>query len=418
MQTTTDTSNRTKSLEWYNRATEVIPGGVYGHTSPAASIPIAFPYYAEQAEGCYFYDVDGNRFLDFMCAYGPIVLGHQHPEVEAAAEKARSKGGLFSHPGTMMVELAETIVDLVDFADWCVFGKNGSDVTTWALQVARQHTGKKKVLVVAGAYHGVDAWTNPSPGGVIEEDRKHIHAFSWNDIDSLHRLVEKHRGEIAALMINPFHHPAFAHNVDPTSAFIEAVNDVCRKEAIVLILDDVRAGFRLHPGGSHRIYPFEPDISCYCKALGNGYPISAAVGKDAFKASAGKVFLTGSYWNDGIAMAAAKTTLEVIVRDDIPARLDALGKLLLDGLKSKAKSSGITLHTWGPNATPMISFDHDPDLRIIQRFAELCARQGVLFHPHHNWFLSAAHTESAINEALAVAGNAFNSLAKEFDLND
>jgi glutamate-1-semialdehyde 2,1-aminomutase len=224
------TTTRTQSLEWYDRATKVIPGGVYGHMSPAASLPLAFPYYADRADGCYFYDVDGNRFLDFMCAYGPIVLGHQHPEVEAAAQAARERGGLFSHPGTGMVELAETLVNRVDFADWCVFGKNGSDMTTWAMQVARQHTGHKKVLVVSGAYHGVDAWTNPSPGGVIEEDRRHIHDFKWNDAAGFEKLVAEHQGSIAAVMINPFHHPAFGPNVEPTSGFIESVNRICKKE--------------------------------------------------------------------------------------------------------------------------------------------------------------------------------------------
>ena len=256
MEDTKQLNQRTQSLAWYERATKVIPGGVYGHTSPAASLPITFPYYIDRAEGAYIWDVDGNRYLDFMCAYGPIILGNQHPEVEAAAQAVRDKGGLFSHPSTVMVELAELMVNRVDFADWCIFAKNGSDVTTWSLQVARQHTGKKKVLVVNGAYHGVDAWINPSPGGVIEEDRFHVHGFDWNDVDGLRKLVDKHEGEVAALMVNPYHHPAFGPNVAPTAEFIAAVNHICKETGIVLILDDIRAGFRIHSGGSHRVFGF------------------------------------------------------------------------------------------------------------------------------------------------------------------
>jgi glutamate-1-semialdehyde 2,1-aminomutase len=172
----------------------------------------------------------------------------------------------------------------------------------------------------------------------------------------------------------------------------------------------VRAGFRLHAGGSHKVYPFTPDIACYCKALGNGYPISASVGNDDLKAAAGKVFLTGSYWNDGIALAAAKACLEIIERDNVPKQLEALGKQLLAGLDQAAKEVGITIETWGPPATPFMTFAGDPDLRVQQKFAGLCAQNGVLFHPHHNWFISLAHTEAAIQEAVSVAKQAFETI--------
>lgn len=409
---------RQKSLEWYNRATEVIPGGVYGHTSPAASLPITFPYYVERADGPYIWDVDGNRYLDFLCAYGPIILGNQHPEVETAVQEVKAKGGLFSHPSTKMVELAELLVKRVSFADWAVFAKNGSDVTTWAMQVARQHTGKKKVLVVNGAYHGVDAWTNPSPGGIIEEDRIHIHGFDWNDSEGLGNLVEEHRGEIAALMINPYHHPAFGPNIDPSSVFIDYVNSVCESEGIVLILDDIRAGFRLHPNGSHEIYHFRPDIACYCKALGNGYPISAAVGRKRLQNAAGKVFLTGSYWNDATAMTAAMKCLEIIERDQVPERLSAMGERLLLGLEAAGEKAGVNLRGCRPAAAPTIAFEGDSDLRLLQRFAELCAERGVLFHPHHNWFISLAHTEEIVDEAIAVASEALLQLSIEIKKNN
>jgi len=413
MEETTILEKREQSLAWYDRATKVIPGGVYGHTSPAASLPIAFPYYIERAEGCYLWDVDGNRYLDFMCAYGPIILGHQHPEVEAVAQAMRDKGGLFSHPTPVMVELAELMVSRIDFADWCVFAKNGSDVTTWAMQVARQFTAKKKVLVINGAYHGVDAWTNPSPGGLIEEDRLHVHGFNWNDCEGLEKLANQYAGEVAALFVTPYHHPTFAPNADPTPEFINTVNRVCCQQGIVMILDDIRAGFRLHPGGSHRIYGFKPDIACYCKALGNGYPISAAVGKNEFKSSAGKVFLTGSYWNDGISFAAAKKCLEIIERDQVPAKLEAMGRKLLSGLEKAARDNGISLRGVVPAAAPTIVFENDSSLRKIQRFSELCAEYGVIFHPHHNWFISLAHTASSIDEAINSASRAFAVMSAE-----
>ena len=406
-------NNRTQSLKWYERAAQVIPGGVYGHTSPAASLPLYFPYYIEKAEGCYLWDVDGNRYLDFVCAYGPIVLGHNHPEVEAAAEAERKKGGLYSHPSTVMVELAELLVKRIDFGAWSVFGKNGSDMTTWAMQVARQHTARKKVLVMRGAYHGVDAWTNPSPGGIIEEDRLHIHDFGWNDTDSFLDQVKRYSGQIAAVMVTPFHHPAFGPNVLPDSTFVETINQVCQKEGIVLILDDIRAGFRLNCEGSHMLFGWKPDMACYCKALGNGYPISATVGKEELKQSAGKVFLTGSYWNDAVSLAAAKRCMEVLEREQIPEKLAILGRRLISGLEAAAITHGIKLLGNEPYQTPTITFEDDRDLRKLQHFSELCSEHGVLFHPHHNWFISAAHTEEAIDEAIEVARKTFEVMASE-----
>jgi glutamate-1-semialdehyde 2,1-aminomutase len=402
-----------ESLEWFDRATKVIPGGVYGHTSPAAALPLSFPYYIHRAEGCYLWDVDGNRYLDFLCAYGPIILGHQHPEVETAAAAERDRGGLYSHPSTVMVELAELMVQRIDFAQWCVFGKNGSDMTTWAMQVARQHSGRKKVLVVQGAYHGVDAWTNPSPGGVIEEDRLHIHSFAWNDARAVEALMRRFRGQVACVILTPYHHPTFGAPVMPDPRFVDTIHKCCRKHDVVLILDDIRSGFRLHPNGSHGLFGWEPHIACYCKAMGNGYPISAAVGVEALKSAASKVFLTGSYWNDAISMAAAKQCLTVIARDRIPDRLRERGSELLNGLEDAAASHRIKVKGMEPAAAPYLVFENDADLRGIQRFSTLCAERGVLFHPHHNWFISAAHSAGAIAEAVEAARAAFKVMAKE-----
>ncbi len=408
-------SNRQKSLELYERAVSVIPAGVYGHTSPAATLPIAFPYYAESAEGCTFTDVDGNRYIDFMCAYGPILLGYNHPEIEAAAREEKARGGLYNHPAKVMVELAELLTERIDFADWAVFGKNGSDMTTWALQVARQHTGRKKVLTVKGAYHGVDAWTNPSPGGVIEEDRLHIHHFSWNDLSSFEQQVNRYPGEIAAVMLTPFHHPAFAANVLPGEGFFEGIQKICNANDILIILDDIRCGFRLHEAGSHKRFPIEPDMSCYCKALGNGYPISATVGKDHLQAAAGKVFLTGSYWSDAVSMATAKRCVELVAELNIPEKLNTLGKRLITGLEEAAANAGLKVTGHEPYAMPYLTFEDDPDLRKMQRFSEICANEGVIFHPHHNWFISAAHTTEAIDDAIEIASKAFQAVASEFN---
>ena len=316
----TPTKRYEQSNALFERACRVIPGGIYGHAAPALVAPGNAPYYAKRAEGCRYWDADGNEFIDYMCGFGPNVLGYAHPEVEEAAERQRRDGDCLNHPGPVMVDLAEKLVEIVDFADWAVLGKNGSDMTTWAIQVARQHTRRNKILMVEGAYHGIGPWCSPGTGGLIAEDREHIHTFRWNQPETLRDLIRLHKNAIAAIIITPFHHPLFQASELPERAFLDEIQSQCHAHGLVFILDDIRAGFRLHLGGSHRHFKFEPDISCYSKAMGNGYAISATVGRSALRQAAGKVYLSGSFWNGAVSMAAALATLKVIERD--ACRLD------------------------------------------------------------------------------------------------
>ena len=394
------------SQRLFARASRVIPGGIYGHTSPALTVPGNFPYFASRAEGGRYWDADGNELLDFMCGYGPIVLGHNHPEVEAAVERQRRAGDCFNHPTEAMVLLAERIVALTGLG-WAVFGKNGSDMTTWAMQVAREFTGRKKILRVRGGYHGAHAWCSPGHGGIIPEDRSHVHVFAWNDPGALRDLLARHRGQVAALIASPYHHPAFGDSALPASGFWSAVEEACRQEGVLLISDDVRAGFRLHLGGSHRHFGFAPDLVCFSKALGNGHAISAAVGRAELKVAASRVFLTGSFWQGAVAMCAALATLEVLERDDGIGRMRRLGERFAAGLRTGAERHGLRVNCSGPPAIPFMSFADDAGWRRQRRFCAEMARRGVFLHPHHNWFLCAAHTEADIDRTLVEADAAF-----------
>ena len=396
-----------ESQRLFARASRVTPGGIYGHTSPVVTVPGDFPYYAARAEGGRYWDVDGNEFIDFMCSYGPVVLGHHHPEVEAAAEKQRRDGDCFNHPTAAMVELAERLVAHVDFADWAVFGNNGADMTTWAVQVAREFTGRKKILKVRHGYHGTHAWCSPGHGGLIAEDRAHVHAFDWNNLDELRDLVRRHRGQVAALISSPFHHPTFDDSVLPAPGLWAGVQEICRAEGIVLIVDDVRAGFRLHLGGSHRFFGFEPDMVCFSKALGNGHAISAALGRAELKVAASRVFLTGSFWHSAVAMRAAFATLNVLERDDGIGRMRRTGERLMAGLQERAQRHGFEVVCSGPPALPFMRFADETDWRRQQKFCADIARRGVFFHPHHNWFVCTAHTEEDIAATLDAADASF-----------
>jgi glutamate-1-semialdehyde 2,1-aminomutase len=405
-----------RSLALFKRAAAVIPGGIYGHTSPAATLPGASPYYATRAEGCRYWDADDNEYIDFLCGYGPIVLGYNHPEVEAAAEIQRHAGNTFNHPAPVMVELAERLVGLVDFADWAVFGKNGSDMTTWAVQVAREHTDRKKILKVAGAYHGSHSWCTPGHGGLIEEDYAHVHAFPWNDLDAFERLLRQHAGQVAGVITTAFHHPAFGDSALPAPGFLPGIEAGCRRQGVILILDDVRSGFRLHLGGSHRVFDFEPDLICFSKALANGHPLSAALGRQALKKAAARVFLTGSFFGSAVPMAASMACLNVLERENSIAHMAEMGRLLREGFTQAAARHGLALRYTGHDTMPFMTFADETNFYRSQLFSREAVKRGVFFHPHHNWFLSAAHTAADIDEALGVADAAFAVVREEFGL--
>ncbi len=176
------------------RAQKVIPGGLWGHMD-AARLPEGYPQYFAQAEGCRLTDADGRTFVDLMCAWGPIVLGHRHSVVEAAARGQQALGDCMNGPGPILVDLAELLVEMVPHADWCQFGKNGTDVTTACVTIARAATERRKVLVARGAYHGAVPWCSPSVAGATAEDRAHLLHFDYNDSDSLDAAVGQAGGD-------------------------------------------------------------------------------------------------------------------------------------------------------------------------------------------------------------------------------
>ncbi len=397
------------------RARKVIPGGIYGHQSPALLTPGAYPSFFARGNGSHVWDVDGNEYIDYMCSYGPIVLGHCHPRVEEAARKQAELGNCFNAPTALWVELAEHLVSITPFAQWAAFAKNGSDVCTWATEVARHATGRAKIAVAQGAYHGAHAWTTPLPAGVTPEDRANVIYFRYNDLQSLQQLVEENRGKVAGVMISPFRHDAGHDSELPVEGFLQGVRKLCDDHAIVLILDDVRAGFRLHLGGSGEVFGVRPDLATYCKALGNGYPISACLGRDSLKQAALEVFFTGSYFTSAVPMAASLATLRELQAIGGIDRMRAMGEMLRDGMLAQARSHGVPVTWSGPPALPYMSFNDDQGRYSRNKlFCGEAARHGVYLHPRHNWFLSAAHAEDDIKRTLEVTDAAFAAVKKQF----
>lgn len=392
-----------KSQELFNRAVEVIPQGIYGFKNPAITLPGESPYYATRASGSRFWDVDGNEFIDYLCGYGPVVLGHAHDEVEEAVREANSRGVCWNQPGEEMVDLAERMVELISIADWAVFSKNGIDVTTWAVRVARQHTGRRKVVIARAAYHGVLPWCTHYRAGVTPEDRANTLEMTWNQPETLTQLVEQHHDDIAAVMLTPYHHPFAGLPEMPNPGFWSEIRRICDREGILLILDDVRPGFRLSVHGSHELFGIDPDMVCYSKALGNGHPIASAVGTRELKAAAEAIFTAGTYWYSASPMAAALTVLRILEETDAIDHMARLGRRWQDEMTRLAEKAGSPVTFAGPPGLSYMAFDDDPDFYLMQRFSAEMMTRGIFLHPYHHMFITAAHTDSDVDRTLEAA---------------
>ncbi|MGD2269674.1 MAG: aminotransferase class III-fold pyridoxal phosphate-dependent enzyme [Desulfobacterales bacterium] len=401
-----------KSRELFERAVKVIPCGIYGHYSPVALVPPSdYPFYTSKAEGARFWDIDGNEFIDCMCAYGPMIQGYHHPAVEQAVLKQLKIGNCTTGTPPVMVELAEYLTDLIPFADWAFFAKNGSDVTNFATMIARDATGRKKIVMISGGYHGVAPWMQtPGHHGLIDEDYENIIRIKWNDYQAFEKVVTENGGEIAGFISTPYHVPVFADNEMPTDGYWRKIEALCRKEGIVIIVDDIRHGFRLDIRGSNEYFGFKPDLMCLGKALANGYPIAALLGTEALKQAASRVFYTGSFWFEAVPMAAALVNLKELKKIDGPELIQAQGKKLLDGMIGIAKEFGYDLKVTGVPSMPYLRITNDESMRLHQNWCAECTKRGAYFTSHHNWFLSAAHNDKDIQRTLEIVHEAFTVL--------
>ena len=388
------------------RAARVIPNGMYGHESTIL-LPASYPQFFARAEGPYLWDADGNRYLDLMCAYGPNLLGYGEPSVNAAATAQLALGDTLTGPTPLMVELAETLVAMVSHADWAMFCKNGTDATTMAMTTARAATSRRRILVAEGAYHGAAPWCTPMPAGVVPEDRAFIGTYVYNDVASLEAAVAAAGDDLAAIFATPFKHDAFEDQALADPAFARRARELCDRTGALLVVDDIRAGFRLARDCSWEPLGVRPDLSTFGKCFANGHPISALLGSDRCRDAAGSIYVTGSFWFSAVPMAAALATLEILRTTDYLERIVALGDRLRRGLDTAAATHGFTLRQTGPVQMPQVLFADDPDFRLGFAFGEAMLARGVYVHPWHNMFLCAAMTESDIDLAVAAADGAF-----------
>jgi glutamate-1-semialdehyde 2,1-aminomutase len=389
-----------------DRARAVIPGGMYGHQN-AGPLPPEYPQFLRSGRGARIWDVDGNEYVDLMCSYGPVVLGHRHPAVEAAAAAQAALGDCQNGPAEVMVELAELLVATVRHADWAMLAKNGTDATTMCATIARAQTGRRKILVATGAYHGAAPWCTPRPAGTTPEDRANLGHYTFNDLASAQAAAAQAGDDLAGIMVSPFKHDAGFDQelVDP--AFARGLRALCDATGAALILDDVRCGFRLHLGGSWEPVGVDPDLSAWSKSIANGHALAAVLGGERFRAGAASVFVTGSFWFSAVPMAAAVATIRALAAEQAVPAMERAGTQLRDGILAQAAAHGLDVRYTGPPAMPYLTFAGDTGHELGSVFAAQALRSGAYLHPRHNWFVSAALTGDDLALALSATDQGF-----------
>jgi glutamate-1-semialdehyde 2,1-aminomutase len=404
---------RTADAALRERARAVIPGGMYGHLS-ANALPPEYPQFYQRSAGGRVWDVDGNEYVDLMCSFGPIILGHNHPRVEQAAAAQRARGDTQAGPAACMVEAAELLVDRVAHADWAMFAKNGTDATTTCLMVARAATGRRKVLAATGAYHGSAPWCTLRMAGVTPEDRANMGYYTFNDLASVERAAQEADGDVAAIIVSPFKHDA-GHDqemVDPE--FARGLRALCNRIGAALIMDEVRTGFRLHDGGSWDRLGVAPDLSAWSKAIGNGYPLAAVLGAENLSDAASAIFVTGSFWFQAVPMAASVATIKAIREEGAVPAMERVGSMIREGIAQQAREAGITVAQTGPAQMPALSFAGDTDFAMARVFCAAAVDHGVILHPRHNWFVCAAHTDQDVERVLEATAGGFEAVSRQF----
>ena len=400
-----------KSDKFLIRAKELIPGGIFGHYKYA--VRSKGPKFFSKAKDAYFWDIDGNKFIDLICGWGPMILGYNNSIIDKAAQDQYSLGNTVSIASPVMIELAETLVDTIDIAEWALFGKNGGDSTQLAVMISRQETGRKKVLKINDGYHGANGWMQKkgSPG-TIDSDSSEVLSISWNSIKEFDSIISENENEIACFISSPFHHPTSQDNVLPEKGYWEHIQKVCNSKNIILIVDDVRTGFRIDLAGSNNAYNFSPDLVCLGKAIANGYPISALVGKDYLREAANKVYFSGTQFFNSAPMAAALATINELKKIDATSIMNFHGKILKEKMISMAKSYGFNLKVTGVPSMPYFKIESN-DQTLHNRWVDACLANGIYMTSYHNHFLSAVHLEKEINLIVNLASKALEQVTEE-----
>jgi glutamate-1-semialdehyde-2,1-aminomutase len=383
------------------RASQVIPGGSQTLSKgPTQYVQGLAPTFLVRGRGSHVWDADGNEYIDFPMALGPIILGHGYPVVDDAVRRQMAHGVSFSLPHPLEIEVAERLVEMVRCAEMARFGKNGSDATAGAVRLARAYTGRD--VIACCGYHGWQDWyigTTTFNRGVPKAVGQLTATFEYNNINSLERILDENRNRVAAVILEPI------GVVEPQGDFLRAVRELCSREGSLLIFDEVITGFRLARGGAQEYFGVIPDLACFGKAMANGYPLSAVVGPREIMKNFEQTFFSFTFGGEALSLAAGLATMKEIAEKEVIAHNWEQGSKIKDGLSVLARQFGLEnfVRCAGlPPRTVVSFFDESgrESLLIKSVFQQECLKRGVLFSGGHN--LCYSHSNEDIEFTLRV----------------
>lgn len=406
-----------KGQELYSRAKEIIPGGTQLLSKrPEMWLPDYWPAYYSKAKGCEVWDMDGNHYYDMsIMGVGANVLGYAFDEVDNAAKEAIDRGGMCTLNAPEEVALAEKLLGLHPWADMVRYAKAGGEAMSMATRIARAHT-RKDIVLVCG-YHGWHDWylsanlvkgdpladvhlKGLAPAGVPRGLAGTNLIFHYNNIDEFERLINENRGEIAAVIMEP------VRNNYPHTGYLERIRQVCDNEGIVLVFDEITAGFRLCAGGSHLKLGVNPDIAVFAKAMTNGYPVSAIIGRKDIMEAAQETFISSTFWTERIALAAAIKSIECYEKYGVDKIQEHVGQRVKDGWMKAADIAGVRIHTSGILPLIHFEFEYEEPLAYKTYFTQEMLEEGFLAATT-GLYASYAHTDEIIDNYLKAVERVF-----------
>jgi len=406
-----------RSYELKAKAERLIPSCSQTFSKgPSQFVQGVAPVFLARGRGSRVWDVDDNEYIDYPMGLGPVILGHNYPAVTEAVTRQLQNGSAFSLPHPLEVEVAELLTELIPCAEMARFGKNGSDVTSAAVRVARAYTGRD--LIVCCGYHGWQDWyigTTTRRRGVPQAVQDLTVTFEYNNSESLARLFAQHPDRIAAVIMEP------VGVQDPLPGFLPQVADLARRHGALLIFDEVVTGFRIALGGAQQHYGVTPDLACFGKALANGFPLSAVVGKRTVMELFDEIFFSFTFGGEAVSLAAAKATIHEMREKNVIAHLWEQGQRLKDGYQILARRYGLEKMTECQGLPPhTVAVFRDArgqeSLAMKSLFMQECLKRGVLFSGVQN--ICFSHTAADIDQTLRVYRSAMEILAEAIAADD
>jgi glutamate-1-semialdehyde 2,1-aminomutase len=386
--------------------------------------------YVKYGRGARIVDIDDNEYIDYRLGYGPAILGHADPRVDEAAREGMKVGGVFALSTEREYYVAERISKMVPAAELVRFSNSGTEAVMAALRLARAYTGKDDYVILEGSYHGLfdaamwytpmDKWTQvgdpvvyPYSEGIPLSTRSFAHFVQANDANQLEDVLKRHTGKIACLLIEPIMGNCLGIAADP--AYLRAARELCDRYGVLLIIDEVKTGFRVARGGVQELYGVKADLCTFAKAMGNGYPISVLAGREEIMRKLGRgVAHGGTYTAHSVSLAAAERTLQILDETDALERIAAYGTALRQGMTAILKSRGIAHSFVGHPSMSGLYFAHDPprnyrdwkgsDYTFYDAAAKVLHDERVLCEPDSRepWFICAAHDDDCLKQTLTA----------------